>query len=268
MAKNTTNTVTIASQTLSVVEYQGQRVVTLAMIDKVHERSEGTARKRFNDNKSRFIEGDDYFVRNSDEAREMGFTAPNGLTLITESGYLMLVKSFTDDLAWLVQRDLVRNYFRPRAVLPKKPRKPAFDTAFRRCMNVVACLPNVDENQRVLMAARGTKELTGVNPLEIVGYTSFPAPDQSNYKTPTQLGEPFGLTGQAVNRILADAGLQVHTPKSACGSDWTMTDRGAHLGRMFDTTRKGAKGSQQQLKWKPETADHVRPFAKKREAAA
>lgn len=33
---------------------------------------------------------------------------PNNLvTLITETGYLMLVKSFTDDLAWKVQRELV-----------------------------------------------------------------------------------------------------------------------------------------------------------------
>lgn len=106
-------TVTINSTELPIQEYQGQRVVTLREIDMVHERPEGTARKRFNDNKNRFIEGTDYFVRNPDEAmRECGITAPNGLTLITESGYLMLVKSFTDDLAWTVQRQLVNTYFR------------------------------------------------------------------------------------------------------------------------------------------------------------
>lgn len=31
---------------------------------------------------------------------------------MTESGYLMLVKSFTDDLAWEVQRKLVKSYFK------------------------------------------------------------------------------------------------------------------------------------------------------------
>lgn len=36
------------------------------------------------------------------------------MTLITESGYLMLVKSFTDDLAWRVQRELVKGYFRAK----------------------------------------------------------------------------------------------------------------------------------------------------------
>ncbi|MFT8896267.1 MAG: phage antirepressor KilAC domain-containing protein [Acetobacter sp.] len=109
----TTNAVTIGSATVSIVEYSGQRVVTLKMVDELHGRAEGTARKRFNDNKSRLTEGEDYFVRNSDEAREMGFTAPNGLVILTESGYLMLVKSFTDDLAWKVQKELVRSYFRP-----------------------------------------------------------------------------------------------------------------------------------------------------------
>lgn len=95
-----------------VKEHEGHRVVTFKDIDAVHERPEGTARKRFNDNKKHLIEGEDFFVRKTDEAKkEFGITAPNGLVLLTESGYLMLVKSFTDDLAWTVQRQLVKTYF-------------------------------------------------------------------------------------------------------------------------------------------------------------
>ncbi len=109
------NTVTICGHQLPIVEHQGQRVVTLAMVDEVHERPEGTARRNFNENRPRFIEAEDFFVRNSYEARQMGIAAPNGLTLLTESGYLMLVKSLSDDLAWEVQRQLVRSYFRPAA---------------------------------------------------------------------------------------------------------------------------------------------------------
>ena len=40
-----------------------------------------------------------------------------GTALITETGYLMLVKSFTDDLAWDVQRKLVDSYFRVKQVV-------------------------------------------------------------------------------------------------------------------------------------------------------
>ncbi len=93
------NLVTIHNTQLPIVEYLGQRVVTLAMIDQVHERPEGTARRNFNEHRDKLIEGEDYFVRNSSEARQMGFVAPNGLSLLTEQGYLMLVKSLTDDLA-------------------------------------------------------------------------------------------------------------------------------------------------------------------------
>lgn len=103
----------VNNKELEVKEYSGQRVVTFKEIDSIHERVDGTARRNFNTNKERFIKGLDYFVRNSFEAKyEFGIIAPNGLKVITESGYLMLVKSFDDDLAWDVQRDLVNKYFR------------------------------------------------------------------------------------------------------------------------------------------------------------
>lgn len=108
----------IGNQKISTKEFNGKRVVTFKDIDIVHERPDGTARKRFNDNKKRFVEGEDYFVRNTDEAKmEFGIVAPNGLILITEQGYLMLAKSLTDDLAWKVQRELVNTYFRVKKPL-------------------------------------------------------------------------------------------------------------------------------------------------------
>lgn len=116
---------TINNSEILVKEFSGQRVVTFKEIDAVHGRPDGTARRNFNTNKSHLIEGEDYFVRNSSEAQnEFGITAPNGLTLITESGYLMLVKSFTDDLAWKVQRELVKGYFRAKST-QSQPLTPA-----------------------------------------------------------------------------------------------------------------------------------------------
>lgn len=107
---------------LPIREYRNQRVITFKDIDTVHERPTGTARKRFNDNKDRFIEGEDFYVINQpSEIRTLGFTRPQGGTpeniiLVTESGYLMLVKSFSDDLAWVIQRGLVNSYFRAKDV--------------------------------------------------------------------------------------------------------------------------------------------------------
>ena len=111
--------VKINNTDLSVKELNGQRVVTFKDIDMLHERVEGTAKRNFNEHKKHLIKDVDYFeVKQSDfqkyEIRTLEI--PNrGLTLITESGYLMLVKSLQDDLAWKVQRELVNNYFRAKS---------------------------------------------------------------------------------------------------------------------------------------------------------
>ena len=107
------NLVEINNVAIGIKEYEGKRVITFKDIDRVHERPDGTARKAFNRNKKRFIEGEDYFVHERDEAKLLfGATAPNGLTTVTESGYLMISKVFDDDIAWDVQRKLVNSYFR------------------------------------------------------------------------------------------------------------------------------------------------------------
>lgn len=112
---------TINDVAITVKEHKGVRVVTFKDIDAVHGRPDGTARRNFNTNKSHLIEGEDYFKITPDEFRtaigDMDSRQQNDVTLITESGYLMLVKSFTDDLAWKVQRELVKGYFRVKKSL-------------------------------------------------------------------------------------------------------------------------------------------------------
>jgi len=108
----------IGNQAISTKEFKGQRVVTFKDIDLVHERSEGTAKRNFNTNKERFIENEDFFfVKPTDiQTYEIRTSEINnaGTYLITEQGYLMLVKSFTDDTAWRVQRKLINTYFRAK----------------------------------------------------------------------------------------------------------------------------------------------------------
>ena len=121
------NELQIGNHEISVKTYNGQRVVTFKDIDTVHERPDGTARKRFSDNRDRFVEGVDYFVvtpqmlenieMSEKRTLENIIMSNRGTALITETGYLMLVKSFTDDLAWDVQRKLVDSYFRVKQVV-------------------------------------------------------------------------------------------------------------------------------------------------------
>ncbi len=112
------NLVKIGNQEIFTKEFNNQRVVTFKDIDLVHERPEGTAGRNFRNNATRFIKNKDYFYLTGEDLRAYkqatNFVGSNAkdLVLVTESGYLMLVKSFTDDLAWEVQRQLVDTYFR------------------------------------------------------------------------------------------------------------------------------------------------------------
>lgn len=133
------NTVCIVEQPLEIKEWQGQRVITFKDVDKVHQRKDGTASKNFKNNRKHFISNIDYFQITR---KEFGVNfSPNSklegnpnltVILLTESGYLMLAKSLTDDLAWDVQRALVNNYFRGRQPvqqqLPMETSMPARKT--------------------------------------------------------------------------------------------------------------------------------------------
>lgn len=155
------NEITIASTNVTVKEYQGQRVITFKDIDTVHQRPDGTARRNFNTNKKHFIEGEDYFVRNSYEAKnEFNMVAPNGLVLVTESGYLMLVKSFTDDLSWDVQRELVKSYFRLKEIINTTPQTPQLPYTYIE----------KTYHARPVLTANDISNIFGVNPITLYNF--------------------------------------------------------------------------------------------------
>lgn len=120
----------VKEETLPQIKmWNNQRVVTFDDIETVHKRPTGTAKKNFQNNKKHFIENVDYFEITRKELREN--FSPNSKPLkgnpnlkaylFTESGYLMVVKSFTDDLSWEVQRRLVNGYFKAQAQTQQKP---------------------------------------------------------------------------------------------------------------------------------------------------
>ena len=150
---NENKTMMINDTAVVVKEYKGKRVVTLKEIDQCHGRPDGTAKRNFQQNKQHLIDGIDYFtVKPSDVQKNefRTFEIPNrGLTLLTESGYLMLVKSFTDDLAWDVQRQLVNTYFRNQGLTSTEIK--VCDESTDKIID--AYLPQADEPTRMLLRA-------------------------------------------------------------------------------------------------------------------
>ena len=103
--------------------------MTLGQVDEAHGRRPDTAGHGFRQNRKHFEEGVDYFEVPYEEWSRFGpefHSEPKtegrgghrgSMILLTESGYLLLAKSLRDDLAWKVQKTLVRSYFRVREAL-------------------------------------------------------------------------------------------------------------------------------------------------------
>lgn len=114
--------ITIENTEMQIREYNGERVVTFKDIDAVHGNKAGTAKRNFTRNKKHFIENEDFIVATRDISKRDNLSLLNidvptrGITLLTESGYLLIAKSFTDDLSWKVQDMLVDVYFKVREV--------------------------------------------------------------------------------------------------------------------------------------------------------
>ncbi|MDU2485832.1 MAG: ORF6N domain-containing protein, partial [Citrobacter freundii] len=76
------------------------------------------------------------------------------VTLITESGYLLLTKPFNDDLAWQVQRQLVKAYFRCPEVV-------TFQHIALPSLKELAAMPVTDAQNVVTRAGKHSKQLHG-----------------------------------------------------------------------------------------------------------
>lgn len=182
--------VRIKNHELQVKEYKGQRVVTFKDIDECHERPEGTARRNFNKNKAHLIEGVDYFKITPYEFRtafgEMDKRQQNNITLISESGYMMLVKSFTDDLAWEVQRMLVNTYFKAKEMTPE----------LKMAYGLLAAQSIIDEKNQ-LIAELEPKGAYYDKILKCKGLINT-----------TVIAKDYGMSARSFNKMLHEYGIQ------------------------------------------------------------
>ncbi|MEE4947051.1 ORF6N domain-containing protein [Pseudomonas alliivorans] len=182
--------ITINNTPMPIVEYRGQRVVTLAMIDQVHQRPEGTARRNFNEHRSRFVDGVHCFEVTANEIRTQSlgrvFAARTAKgVLLTERGYMMLTKPFNDDLAWDVQSRLVDEYFRP-------PAAPALPQDLPAALRLAADLAE----EKSLLAIENQQQAKKIEALENLFMPG---------ETPTQFAKRLnGVNSQQINAVLLD----------------------------------------------------------------
>jgi hypothetical protein len=116
-----TEIVSVNGQEVPVIYYRGKRVITLAQMDDLHQKPDGTAKRNFAEHRNNLIAEEDYFRVGPEDLDELEtkyewrtYSVGRGgkLILLTQSGYSLLAKPFNDDLAWKVQRTLVNAYFK------------------------------------------------------------------------------------------------------------------------------------------------------------
>ena len=98
-------------------EYKGEYVLSPWDISKIHKREVREVNQNFKNLRSKMIEGEDYHIVHKAKLSESKILIqdyiPNNvkeIMLFTESGYLLLTKSFNDDFSWEIQRGLIKNY--------------------------------------------------------------------------------------------------------------------------------------------------------------
>ncbi|KPB92855.1 hypothetical protein ALQ72_01111 [Pseudomonas syringae pv. maculicola] len=193
------NLITINNTPVPIVEYRGQRVVTLAMIDQVHQRPEGTAGRNLREHRERFILGRDYFELTADEIRRQSMgevfspRTPKGI-LLTERGYMLLTKPFNDDLAWEVQSRLVDEYFSPAkpSLLPQD-----LPGALRLAADLA--------EEKAVLALENQQQAKKIKALENLFMPG---------ETPTQFAKRLnGVNSQQINAVLLDLRWIYNTEK-------------------------------------------------------
>ena len=219
LTKNDTNqVVTINSIEVHIKEYNNQRVVTFRDIDAVHCRPEGTARKRFYDNKKYFIEGEDYFKLKMSEVcplngqalTKQGFNPNAEIVAITESGYYMLVKTFTDDLSWNVQRELKKGYFTAKQMMQNVPDSYMIEDKVERAKRWIQ-----EEEERRALQLQVNEQVKQLEMKDEQIAEMKPKADYcedvllaEGYVTPTVIAKDYGQSARWLNEYLHKKKIQ------------------------------------------------------------
>ena len=192
---------------LGIKEYKKERVVTAWDIAKVHNREVREITQNFNYVKDKLLKDEDYFLVNKEKISESKILIqdfiPNNvkeIPLFTESGYLMLVKTFTDDLSWDIQRQLVKGYFKLKELKSSVDKDKRLEIMeknanVRMAKMLKSLIPfSKSERYKEILVSEATKVLTG---RELI-----PPPEvEAKTITATQIAEILGVSVQKIGII-------------------------------------------------------------------
>ena len=199
------------------IEYNGQAVLSLPMVDAVHQRPPDTAGRNFRENRDRFILGLDFFELgyeiwsalsqrissdeggNSSDHKSAKKGYKGSMIFLTVRGYLKLVKSFKDDLSWRVQDMLVDGYFRLKEVLIQARQQTELNVMKERLLETQRKLIEQLERKRPRVAF-SAEEVTRIRALAEEG------------KTSSEIGPLVGRNPSSIRNLLRAWGFEPQKP--------------------------------------------------------
>lgn len=180
--KMNSNLIAIAGKEIEIKEYNGERVITAWDIAKIHERDVNEITKNFNRNRETFDLNEDYFILNKKEFSErlkiVQDFIPNNvkeIILFTESGYLLLTKTFSDKLSWTIQKELIKAYFKLKELKEKVesgeieikkvnseiPSNNSQIEQLKSIENIISAYKNAESRPEKLMIIEMVAQMTG-----------------------------------------------------------------------------------------------------------
>lgn len=150
--------------------------------------------------------------------------------------------------------------FPPERILPVAA--DSFDAAKRISESL-----GLAGNQATLSANRMVKQTIGVDVMELAGVQRLINEAQELNYTPTELGKKFSMSGQSMNKLLADCGLQRHFEYGKGKKRWELLPDGKDFAVITDTGKKHSDGKPiQQILWKESVIEMLKRLAERLQA--
>ena len=172
---------------------------------------------------------------------------------MTKDGFTFLVMGFTGERAAKIKESFIEAFNLMESVLKGTSPKIRESLIVFETSKAFGSHFGLSGNQLLLSANKATKELTGFDPMSTLGITHLISESQEAELTPTELGKRVGLSAQAINKLLAEKGLQEKTEDK-----WIATSKGKRFAIVLDTGKKHSNGAPvQQIKWKESVTKEI-----------
>ena len=203
---------------------EGKRCLTDKTIAEIHGMQPKNVRARITDNLKRFKEDVDYIdlkvaydtSNNLELLQSLGYSKmqiskAEHIYLLSERGYAKLIKIMDTDLAWDIHDKLIDEYFAMRKVInsDEQLKSNLLLKIYNGGQNGVLASKKLTELETRPLQDTIEKQSNTINELlPAANYTKKVLEDNDTLLTITQIAKDFGMSGQALNDLLHDLGVQ------------------------------------------------------------